>query len=141
MTWPQPTRDAHEGFCRSEPWTQVRDARGRTGTHHLTFELALADGRVLRTRISHPVNRTTYGPGMWSHILRDQLDVTEDEFWKCVQEGILPKRGTRDLPSQALPAELVYLLINMVGLTEADVADMTKEEAVARLNQFWTTGS
>jgi hypothetical protein len=52
------------------------------------------------------------------HILRDQLDVTEDEFWKCAQDGILPKRGTPDIPSQALPAELVYLLINKVGLTE-----------------------
>ena len=56
---------------------------------------------------------------MWSHILRDQLDVTEDEFWKCIQDGILPKRGTPDVPTQALPADLVYLLINRVGLGEA----------------------
>lgn len=141
VTWPQPTREAHEKFCRAEQWTQVRDAGGRTGTHHVTFELVLADGRMLRTRVSHPVDRTAYGPSMWSHILRDQLDVTEDEFWRCVQDGILPKRGIPDVPSAALPADLVYLLINRVGLGEADVAGMTKDQAVARLNRYWTTGS
>src|SRR5258705_8447838 len=93
VSWPQPTCEAHEKFCRKEQWTQIRDARGRTGTHHVTFELALADGRILRTRIFHPVDRPAYGASLWSHILRDQLDVTEDEFWKCVQDGILPKRG------------------------------------------------
>jgi hypothetical protein len=141
VSWPQPTREAHEKFCRVEQWTRVRDARGRTGTHHVTFELALADGRVLRTRISHPPDRTTYGPSMWSHILRDQLDVTEDEFWSCVHDGRTPGRGTRDLPAEALPAELVHLLLNRVGLAETDVAAMTKDEAVARLNRYWASGS
>ena len=141
MSWPQPTREVHEKFCRTERWTQVRDARGRTGTHHVTFELVLADGRILRTRISHPVDRTTYGAGMWSHVLRDQLDVTEEEFWKCVQGGILPKRGTPDVPAEALPAELVYLLKNRVGLSDAEIATLSKDGAVARLNLYWTTGS
>jgi len=59
----------------------------------------------------------------------------------CVQDGILPKRGIPDVPSAALPAELVYLLINRVGLGEADVAGMTKDQAIARLNRYWTTGS
>lgn len=141
MSFPQPARVAHEKFCRAEQWTQVRDARGRTGTHHLTFELALADGRVLRTRISHPVDRTGYGASMWSHILRDQLDVVEDEFWKCVQDGIRPKRGVLEVPAEALPADLVFLLKNRVGLNEAEIAVLSKDEAVARLNQFWATGS
>ncbi|MFV2087505.1 hypothetical protein [Micromonospora sp. LOL_021] len=61
MTWPQPVRQAHEKFCQHEQWTRVRDARGRTGTHHVTFELGLADGRILRTRLSHPVDRSVYG--------------------------------------------------------------------------------
>lgn len=141
VSWPQSTRESHERFCRTEQWTQVRDARGRTGTHHTTFELALADGRILRTRISRPVDRTAYGPRLWSHILRDQLDVTDDEFWTCVQDGILPKRGAPDVPTEALPVELVYLLVNRVGLGEAAITGMTKDEAIARLNQYWATGS
>src|SRR5262245_44060439 len=103
MTWPQPTRQTHEKFCLVERWTQVRDARGRTGTHHVTYELGLTDGRILRTRISHPVDRTAYGSNIWGRILRDQLDVTETAFWQCVQEGIRPDRGEPEVPAEALP--------------------------------------
>jgi hypothetical protein len=141
MTWPQPTRQLHEKFCQVEDWAQVRDARGRTGTHHVTYELSLHDGRVLRTRISHPVDRTTYGPAIWSHILRDQLVVTDAEFWICVQEGVKPDRGQPEAPAETLPAELVYLLINRVGLDEATIAAMAKAEAVARLNEYWAEGA
>ncbi|MBF9068389.1 cytotoxic translational repressor of toxin-antitoxin stability system [Streptacidiphilus fuscans] len=140
MIWPQPTRERHEQFCKVERWERVRDARGRTGTHHVTYELGLADGRILRTRVSHPVDRTTYGPGMWAHILRDQLDVTEDVFWPCVLDGILPGRGAPEPPRQALPADLVFLLINRVGLTEDEIAKLTKSEAIERLQRFWTEG-
>jgi hypothetical protein len=73
--WPTPARADHAKFCENEGWRVVRDARGRTGTHHLTYELDLPDGRTLRTRVSHPPDRTDYGPSIWSHILRDQLAV------------------------------------------------------------------
>lgn len=140
--WPQPTRKDHETFCRIEEWQQVRDARGRTGTHHVTYQLALPDGRVLRTRISHPVDRSDYGQAIWSHILRDQLQVDEDVFWRCVQDGIKPDRGGRpEPPGEAKPADMVYLLIHRVGLNEASVAAMTKAEAAARLQRYWTDGA
>ncbi|WP_307849527.1 cytotoxic translational repressor of toxin-antitoxin stability system [Qaidamihabitans albus] len=119
----------------------MRDARGRTGTHHVTYELDLVDGRVLRTRISHPVDRSTYGPSLWRHILRDQLDVDDAQFWACVRDGVKPERGVPEPPAQALPAELVYLLISRVGLEESEVAAMNKDEAVARLQRYWTEGS
>lgn len=118
----------------------MRDARGRTGTHHVTYELALVDGRILRTRISHPVNRSGYGPSQWKHILRDQLDVDESQFWACVQDGVKPDRGTPEPPPEALPADLVYLLISRVGIDESEVAAMSKDEAVARLAHYWTVG-
>lgn len=140
MTWPKPTRQDHGKFCGVEGWTPVRDARGRTGTHHVTYELQLPDGRILRTRISHPPDRTTYGSGLWSHILRDQLSFSEEEFWACVRDGVKPGRGVPEAPPEALPADLVHLLITRVGLTEPDVAAMNKAEAVERLNRFWTEG-
>lgn len=140
MTWPQPTRQDHQEFCHTEGWTPVRDARGRTGTHHVTYELNLPDGRVLRTRISHTPDRSTYGVSLWSHILRDQLAVTEEEFWACVRDNRKPNRGTPQPPAQTLPADLVHLLITRVGLDEAEVATMSKTEAIERLNRFWTNG-
>lgn len=44
MSWPQATRRDHERFCDIEGWKPVRDVRGRTGAHHVTYELALPDG-------------------------------------------------------------------------------------------------
>lgn len=141
MSRRQPDRESHDRFCRTEDWKRVRDARGRTGTHHVIYELTLFDGRILRTRISHPVDRTTYGAAMWSHILRDQLMVTDKEFWACVHDKILPSRGLPKPPRESLPADLVHLLLHRVGLSERQLAAMTKDEAVARIQRFWTEGA
>lgn len=123
----------------TEGWAQVRNARGRTG-HHVTYRLSLPDGRILRTRISHPPNRQTYGPQLWSHILRDQLDVTEDEFWACVQDGVRPVRGTPEHPEESIPAGLVsQLLAN--GVPEDELQAMTKAEAIQRLTAIWSQQS
>ena len=124
-------------FVVNEGWQQV------PSTHHETYELGLADGRVLRTRISRPPNKTTYGARMWAHILRDQLDVTADEFWTCVSDGVAPDRTSGDLVDEvddAIPVDVVNLLVSRVGLTRRDLVGMTRQEAIARLNEFWSTG-
>jgi hypothetical protein len=46
---------------------------------HLTYELALSDGRVYRARISRPSRADTCGKGMWPYLLKDQLHATEAE--------------------------------------------------------------
>jgi hypothetical protein len=129
VNWPQSTRRDHEQFCLNESWDRVRDARGRSGTHHVTYELALADGRVLRTRVSHPVARSGYGQSLWAHILRDQFQVSEDEFWACAKNGVKAGRGIPQPPLEALPAEVVHLLINRVSLGEDEVRAMSRDEA------------
>lgn len=140
MTWTQPTREHHDRFCKTEGWRRVRNARSGTGTHHLTYELDLPDGRILRTRVSWPVDRTDYGRRMWAHVLRDQLDVDEATFWACVRDGVVPDRGMPAPPSEALPADLVHLLISNLGLNEAEIAQMSKEEAVGELQRYWIEG-
>ncbi|MEI7717157.1 MAG: cytotoxic translational repressor of toxin-antitoxin stability system [Mycobacterium sp.] len=142
MSWPAPTRADHDKFCQIEGWTRVRDATGRAGTHHITYELELPDGRILRTRVSHPPSRTTYGPRMWSHILRDQLQVDEATFWAAIRDGVKPPRtSTVSDPAASLPAEVAFLLVNRVGLTRDQLAGMTRAEAIERLNRFWAEGS
>jgi hypothetical protein len=138
VTWPAPTRSDHEAFCTTEGWEQVRDSQGRTGTHHLTYELRLHDGRILRTRISHPPDRGTYGKSIWAHILRDQLDISEPEFWACVQDKVKPDRGEPQVPAEALPAELVHLLITRIGLSSAEVAKMSRADAITRMLEHWS---
>lgn len=135
-----PTRADHDRFCQVEGWRRVRDARGRTGTHHVTYELDLPDGRTLRTRISHPPDRTDYGARLFAHILRDQLAVSETEFWVCVTDGVRPDRGVPASSSVSIPADLVHLLIHRVGLHEDDVKAMTRDQAIARAQQYWSQG-
>lgn len=134
------TRADHNRFCLTEKWDVVRDARGRAVSHHVTYELQLFDGRVLRTRISRPADKTTYGPTLWKAILRDQLDVTEGEFWACVRNGRIPERGqdAEVPPKAALPAGLVYQLIHVAMVPEAQVRGLTLEEALAAMNAHWS---
>jgi hypothetical protein len=141
VSWPAPTRADHEKFCRLEGWLPVRDATGRTGTHHVTYELALPDGRILRTRISHPPDRSTYGRGLWSHILRDQLDVDEAAFWAAVRDKVIPARSAVSAVVDALPVELAFLLVNRVGLTREQIASMAKADAIERINRYWIDGT
>jgi len=130
---PAPTRQLHKKFCTTEGWTPVTDARGRAVAHHETYKLVLPSGDVLRTRISHPVNRTTYAPAMWSHILRDQLRVTSDEFWACVLDGSRPGRGVPVIPDAALPLHLAARLVRELGLSRDEVAALTEEQALRLL--------
>jgi hypothetical protein len=132
----EPTRKDHQNFCLNEGWTQVRNARGKGG-HHVTFELALPDGRVLRTRISHPPNRQTYGSSIWAHILRDQLQVSEDEFWACVREKHVPKRSRGEPAVPSIPAGVVAQLLSH-GVEESEVRLMSRAEAIERLNLIWS---
>jgi len=134
---PPGTRADHLRFVTREGW------RGVESTPHETFELVLADGRVLRTRISRPPDRTTYGARRWAHVLRDQLRITEQEFWACVRDGTLPdRRPERPAaePDTAIPLEVAELLVDRVGLRREDLVGMTRDAAIERLTTYWTTG-
>lgn len=115
---------------------QTRNARGKTG-HHVTFELTLSDGRVLRTRISHPPDRSTYGPRLWAHILRDQLLVSETEFWACVREQETPLRDRPVQTGPSIPAGVLSQLLAH-GIPEAEVRSMSRAQAIDRLNLIWS---
>lgn len=134
------TRADHNRFCITERWEAVHDARGAKVRHHITYELPLPDGRRLRTRVSRPADNTTYGPGLWRLILRDQLDVTEDEFWACVKNKQLPNRGhAPDMaPAGSLPVGLVYQLIHVAHVPESDVMKLSLDEANARMAEHWS---
>lgn len=134
------TRTDHQDFCITEGWAERKRATGKRGTHHVNYEFALPDGRILYTRISHPVDRTGYGPSIWSHILRDQLAVTAEEFWACVEDKVLPDRQGPQVPAETIPVGVVRVLIAEAHIPEAEVKAMTKAEAIQRLADFYTTG-
>lgn len=129
--YPAARRKDHLTFCLTEGWTEVRNATGQTVRHHQTFELSLPDGRILRTHISRPPDsKDTYGPGLWSRILRDQLGVTPDEFWACVQDKAVPDRGAVKPPEESIPADVLTILVNR-GVAEKEVLKMSRHQALA----------
>lgn len=73
-----PTWAQVERFCRIDGWREVR----RTG--HVHFEKVLADGTVLRTHRSF-ASRKTMSPGRFRAVLRHQLRVTEEQFWRVLE--------------------------------------------------------
>ena len=77
----QATRKDHRNYCLNGDDADPTPWQGRSSLH---FELP---SRRPRTAHSSPIHRTSaYGPRMWEHILREQLQVSEDEFWACVGE-------------------------------------------------------
>ncbi len=130
-------------FCDVEGWDEVRNARGKKVGHHLTHELALPDGNVLRTRISRPANNDIYGASLWSHILETQLCVAETDFWRCVEKGTPPERGrpVASLPATALPAGLAHQLVHTLGLRDHEIAALSRDEAIQLMNDYWSRES
>ena len=135
------TRVDHQSFCVTEGWIERRRAAGKRGTHHVNYELAVPDGRILYTRISHPVDRTDYGPSIWGHILKDQLEVTAEEFRACVEDRTLPSRSQMPEPREAIPLGVLRVLTQEAHIPEAEVRAMTKADAIQRLADFYTHGS
>jgi hypothetical protein len=130
---------AHRRFVETEGWEEKGTARGsgKTGDHH-RYQLRLANGEVLTTRVSHGSGQIN-DPNLVAAILRDQLSISEAEFWCCVEDGVLPTRPKPEQPTAsaaALDAKLVRNLIRKVGLTEAEIAQLTKDEAVYRWNAY-----
>lgn len=132
--YPPASRDDHERFCHTEHWEAVASATGGNVKHHDTYKLVLPGNRVLRTRISRPVNRTTYAASMWGHILRCQLDVDNAQFWSCVRDGILPPRGMEvDVPDgPSLPLHLA-MAFERFGVAPEVYLRYTEDEAHAKL--------
>ena len=73
-----PTCGEIERYCRLAGWSEAR----RSG--HVFFEKVLPDGTVLQTHRSLST-RKTMSPGRFKAILRYQLRVSEQEFWRVLE--------------------------------------------------------
>ena len=82
--------------------------------------------------------RTTYGLRLWAHVLRDQLEVSAEQFWACVRSRTPPVRGVTRAQGDGVPAEVIYQLVVRWRVPEDEVAAMTKQEAVDRLHSLWS---
>jgi len=62
-------------YCEKNGWVMIRN------TDHWYYEKVLADGTLLQTKVSHAVHKEIPS-NIWKLILRKQLKISEDEFWK-----------------------------------------------------------
>lgn len=61
-------------YCDRNGWVEIRN------TDHWYYEKVLADGTVLRTKISHTVAKEI-PENLWRRILGKQLKIIDFEFW------------------------------------------------------------
>lgn len=62
-------------YCEKNGWVMIRN------TDHWYYEKVLADGTVLQTKVSHAVHKEIPS-NIWKLILKKQLKISEEEFWK-----------------------------------------------------------
>jgi hypothetical protein len=125
-------------YVSNDGWTEEANlARGRRriGDHRRYFR-DLPDGTRLRTKVSHD-ERAEIGPDLFRRILRDQLRVTEDQFWAVVR-GRASADAEPTTEAEPIPGWLVTRLIFTMGLSEKNVARMTVEEAQAAWMEYQT---
>lgn len=127
-----PTWGEIERFCRIDGWREKR----RTG--HVFFEKVLADGTVLRAHRSFAGGKTM-SPGRFKAILRNQLQVSEADFWAAL-ETKAPVARPSEPPKEeaALPAHLVRVLKDELHLSEPELAELSLEEAQRLVHEHWS---
>lgn len=124
-------------YLERDGWVQEANlARGRrrTGDHHW-YRKELPDGSVLRTKVPHALG-DEIGIGLFKHILRDQLRVDEARFWAVVRGDAQRAAGGEAPGRETIPAWLVERLMAAVGITEAELRSLTREEALERWQAF-----
>ena len=136
------THADHRKFVETEGWTKKGTASSSKKTgDHFRYTLTLSTGDVLFTRISHGSGQLD-DPKLIGEIFRNQLGVTEEDFYRCVEKGILPPRPQTipERSAEGLDATLVRNLIRKVGLSQIQVAKMRKAQAVAEWNKYLSEG-
>ena len=133
-----PTYGQHHRFCEVDDWHD-KDAGSakKKGDHH-RYVKTLPDGTPLFTRVSHGSGQYR-SPSFWAMILREQLQITEEQFWEAVEKGIPPVRPTTEPEppgDEPLPMSLVTQLRFAVGLSIHEIGSMTLQEAEARLAEW-----
>jgi hypothetical protein len=127
-----PTWGEIERFCRIDGWRESRR------TDHVFFEKVLADGTVLRTHRSFAGGKTM-SPGRLKAILRNQLQVSEGDFWTALESKEPVARPSEPPGEEAtLAAYLVRVLKDELHLSEREIAALSPEEAQRLVHQHWS---
>jgi hypothetical protein len=130
----------HKCFCVIDKWTPIKSARGKT-PDHFYFNKTLRNGDLLRTKVSHGAGE--YGPGLWHKIWKHQLRLVEEEqFFAALRTKTPVKRPEDEAPGPPqharLPYDLFKNLVEKLGIDEATAAELTVEQAAAKMAEYWS---
>jgi hypothetical protein len=130
-------RDLKTYLDRDGGWEEIPNlARGRRRVgDHWRYRKTLPDGTVLRTKVSHAL-ADEIGPDLFSHILRDQLHATMENFDDVLAGRASDEAAASDGRPEPMPGWLVARLLYTVGVPEDEVRQMTIDEARARWEAY-----
>jgi hypothetical protein len=124
------------GFLLDEPQRRELDGWEKTeatSPDHHRYRKTLENGDILRTRVSLGRGPACDDPALWNRVWRYQLALaSEAELWEVLRTRRPAGRGApASAPQQpGMPAWLFEFLVNVIGLPENDVLDMTDEQAM-----------
>ena len=120
-----------EAYLDRDGWVQEPNlARGRRRTgDHRRYRKELPNGAILRTKVSHALGEEI-GMDLFKLILRDQLRVDEPRFWAVVRGQAQPAIGAPPPSAETIPAWLVQRLLFTVRIPEAEVRELTLDQAL-----------
>ncbi len=126
---PQPTHRDLKKFCENDRW----DPKKRTD--HWRCTKRLPDGRTLRTKVSFGSGEIGV-PGLFAAILREQLQVTEEEFWRVVREGGPAQRPDAPVAAPTKPPSLdatTVLQLRKLGVSLDDIRALPSQSEADEL--------
>lgn len=123
-------------FCSADQWQQARQ------TKHAIYTKVLADGTSLRTQVSRGRDSETIGADLFHFILRVELLVSEEEFWRTIRTGKPADRPAHPAPPPPVrrpDAGMVFQLRKYLGLGDDEIARLSRDDAIRMLNDHYST--
>lgn len=135
MTAAAPTWGELEDFLKIDGWRQLPSS-GRSS--HVFFEKALDDGRLLQTHVSHSRDKRP-SPGRFSLILREQIEVSREGFWKALGSGEPVERPAATEAGQPVEHEawVVAVLAGQLHMTAEEIRALDPDDARQLEHDFW----
>ena len=137
-----PTYSDLKRFCAVDGWYDRDARRGAATGDHFRYGRVLRDGTRLRTRVSHG-SGSIRDSATFKDILREQLRVTEEQFWLAVDKGVAPHRpgdAAPEPPGPGIPHDLASNLVRKAGCSLEEVRGMSESEAVAAWQRWLEAG-
>ncbi|MDQ3721072.1 MAG: hypothetical protein M3350_09890 [Actinomycetota bacterium] len=139
MTPNAPTWGEVEEFLKVDGWRRLAPSeRGGSQAGHVFFEKTLDDDRVLQTHISYSRDKRP-SPGRFRAILREQLEVSREEFWEALRSGDPVDRPAQVEEDQPVEHEawVVAVLAAEMHMSADEIQALDVDEARDLVHRYW----